>query len=48
MKKSDASQGQSESELISKRVADLADSRGEALCRMRKHIVETDPDVVEE
>src|SRR4029434_1840369 len=48
MKKSDANQGQSASELISKRIAELADWRGETLSRMRKHIKETDPDVVEE
>jgi hypothetical protein len=48
MKKSGASQGQSASELISKRIADLGDWRGEALSRMRKLIKEADPDVVEE
>jgi hypothetical protein len=48
MKESDASQGQSASELISKRVAELGDWRGEALSRMRKLIKEADPDVVEE
>src|SRR5678816_192253 len=48
MKKSDASQGQSASELISKRIADLGDWRGETLIRMRKLIKEADPDVVEE
>jgi len=48
MKKSDASQGQSASELISKRIADLGDWRGETLGRMRKLIKEADPDVVEE
>jgi hypothetical protein len=48
MKKSDASQSQSASELISKRIAELWDWRGEALARMRKLIKEADPDVVEE
>jgi hypothetical protein len=48
MKKSDASQGQSASGLISKRIADLGDWRGKALTRMRKLIKEADPDVVEE
>src|SRR6187399_1237887 len=48
MKKSAASQGQSASELISKRIAELADWRGETLSRMRKLIKEADPDVVEE
>jgi hypothetical protein len=48
MKESDASRGQSASELISKRIAELADWRGEALSRMRKLIQEADPDVVEE
>jgi hypothetical protein len=48
MKKSNAIQGQSASELISKRVAELGDWRGETLGRMRKLIKEADPDVVEE
>ena len=48
MKKSGASQGQSASELISKRIAELEDWRGETLSRMRKLIQEADPDVVEE
>src|SRR6059058_4849076 len=48
MKKSDASQGQSASELISKRIAELGDWRGETLSRMRKLIKQADPDVVEE
>ena len=47
MKESDASQGQSASELISKRIAELGDWRGETLSRMRKLIKEADPDVVE-
>ena len=48
MKKSDASQGRSASELISKRFAELGDWRGETLGRMRKLIKQADPDVVEE
>ena len=48
MKKSGASQDQSASELISKRIAELGDWRGETLSRMRKLIQEADPDVVEE
>src|SRR5438128_8457549 len=48
MKNSGASQGQSASELISKRIAELGDWRGETLGRMRRLIKEADPDVVEE
>src|SRR6202162_566217 len=48
MKKSAASQGQSASELISKRIAELGDWRGETLGRMRTLIKEADPEVVEE
>jgi hypothetical protein len=48
MKKSGASQGQPASELISKRIAELGDWRGETLGRMRKLIKAADPDVVEE
>jgi hypothetical protein len=48
MKDPDASQGQSASELISKRFADLGDWRGGTLARMRKLIGEADPDIVEE
>ena len=48
MKKSGATQGQPASELISKRIAELGDWRGETLSRMRKLIKTADPDVVEE
>ena len=48
MKKSGASQSQSASELISKRIAELGDWRGQTLGRMRKLITTADPDVVEE
>ena len=48
MKKSGVSEGPSASELISKKIAELADWRGATLGRMRKLIREADPDVVEE
>jgi hypothetical protein len=48
MKESGASQDQSASELISKRIAKLGDWRGKTLSRMRKLIKQADPDVVEE
>lgn len=48
MKKSNAGQGQSAAELISNRIAELGDWRGETLSRMRKLIKSADPDVVEE
>ena len=48
MKKADSSEAQSASELIDKRIAELADWRGEALSRMRTLIREAIPDVVEE
>jgi hypothetical protein len=48
MKKADASQGQSASDLISRRIAELGDWRGKTLSRMRKLIQAADPDVVEE
>jgi hypothetical protein len=48
MKNSDVSQSQPASELISKRIAELGDWRGETLGRMRRLIKEADPDVVEE
>jgi hypothetical protein len=48
MKKSGASQGESASELISQRISELADWRGEILGRMRELIKAADPDVVEE
>jgi hypothetical protein len=48
MKKSGASDGQSAAKLISQRIADLGDWRGDTLKRMRKLIKEADPDVVEE
>src|SRR5712671_2424969 len=48
MKKSSASPDQSASQLISQRIAELGDWRGETLSRMRKLIQQADPDVVEE
>src|SRR6202043_2566868 len=48
MKKAGASQCQSASELISRRIAELGDWRGETLSRMRRLIKKADPDVVEE
>src|SRR4029453_8609770 len=48
MKKSSSTEGQSASELIDNRIAELGDWRGETLSRMRKLIKEADPDVVEE
>jgi hypothetical protein len=48
MKKSSAGKGQSASDLISERIAELGDWRGETLSRMRKLMKEADPDVVEE
>ena len=48
MKKSAAIEDHSPSDLISKRIAELGDWRGETLGRMRKLIKKADPDVVEE
>jgi hypothetical protein len=48
MRKSGSTEGQSASELIDERIAELGDWRGETLSRMRKLINEADPDVVEE
>ncbi len=48
MKKSGVSQGESASELISKRIIELGDWRGETLGRMRKLIQQADPNVIEE
>ena len=46
--KSASTDGQSASQLIDKRIADLGDWRRETLSRMRKLIKEADPDVLEE
>ena len=48
MKNSGANQGQPASELISKRIAEFGDWRGEILGTMRELIRQADPDVVEE
>ncbi|MFI4866262.1 MAG: DUF1801 domain-containing protein [Steroidobacterales bacterium] len=48
MKKSGASQAQPASELISRRIAELGDWRGQTLSTMRKLIKDADPEVVEE
>jgi hypothetical protein len=48
MNQSGSTEGQSPSELIDQRIAELDDWRGETLSRMRKLVHEADPDVVEE
>ena len=48
MKKPSASNDRSASQLISQRIAELGDWRGETLARRRKLIKDADPDVVEE
>jgi hypothetical protein len=48
MKKSGADQHQSAADLISKRIKDLGDWRGQTLGKMRKLIKHADPEVVEE
>src|SRR5215217_7600699 len=48
MKKPAASQDQSASDLISERIAELGDWRGDTLSRMRKFVKAAIPDVVEE
>src|SRR3954451_7576003 len=48
MKQSGSTEGQSASELIDRRIAELGDWRGATLSRMRKLIREADPAVVEE
>ncbi len=48
MNKSDVSQGQSAAELISRRIAELGDWRGETLGKVRELIQAADPEIVEE
>ena len=48
MKKSGANQEQPASQLISKRIVELGDWRGETISRMRKLIKQADPHAVEE
>ncbi len=45
---SDTKTGQSPSDLITQRIADLADWRGDVLARVRKLIHEADPEIIEE
>jgi hypothetical protein len=48
MKRPDSTPSPSASDLISKKIADLGDWRGQTLARIRHLITEADPDVVEE
>ena len=48
IKKPGASRSQSPSQLISARIAELGDWRGETLAQIRKLIKEADPEIVEE
>ena len=48
MSESGASEGRSAAELITARIAELGDWRGETLARVRDLVKEADPDVVEE
>src|SRR3979409_1988933 len=48
MKSQPKAAGEAASKLISERIAELGDWRGETLARMRALIREADPDVVEE
>jgi hypothetical protein len=48
MKKPEAGEGQSASDLISRKIAELDDWRGTTLGRMRKLVKESDPEVLEE
>ena len=48
MKSQPKTAGKAASKLISKRIAELGDWRGDALARMRALIREADPDIVEE
>jgi hypothetical protein len=48
MKKPELDQGKSPSQLISERIAELGDWRGEALAHVRKLIKEADPKITEE
>ncbi len=47
-KKQEAAEGKSGSELISEKIAELGDWRGETLAKMRSLIKAADPDVLEE
>jgi hypothetical protein len=48
MKKSSSTEGESASELIDRKIAELGDWRAETLSRMRELIKEADPHVIEE
>jgi hypothetical protein len=48
MKKAGTNQGKSPSQLITERIAELGDWRGETLAYVRKLIKEADPEVTEE
>jgi hypothetical protein len=48
MKKPDINQSKSPSQLITKRIAELGDWRGETLAQVRKLIKEADPKITEE
>ena len=48
MKKTAAGKGESASDLITQRIAELGDWRGKTLARMRKLIQQADPEVIEE
>jgi len=48
MKKSDSDQSKSPSQLITERIAELGDWRGEMLAHVRKLIKEADPEILEE
>src|SRR6266700_4481110 len=48
MKKADSRAGLTPSQLITKQIAELGDWRGNMLSRLRKVILETDPDLTEE
>ena len=48
MKKSEISQSKSPSQLITERIAELGDWRGETLAHVRKLIKEADPKITEE
>ena len=48
MKKADSRVGLKPSQLITKQIAELGDWRGKMLSRLRKVILEADPDITEE
>ena len=48
MKKTNARDGMTPSQLISNQIAELADWRGEMLARLHKLILEAAPDITEE